>query len=385
ADVGKDILEPGHAQLRELFRCFRIRPGLRALVRDLGRKLGQAVAPMRQAVRSWQDESEPGHRLPDGPQGVGVVRALAQWILDYPIQSSGQDFPFALPYLDFYDRSTVARRALDAFLRTPPTDSEVLRALNRLTAILESVRSEVPFRAVSESLRQRAGLFHELRQALRLVPENPGRGHPPAPEPTVAMLKDVQHDVEELRSSLERRRPERAPAQSAREAIDLILDHLHRHGESLWGHLIALPEEAGGGTRLVERTNDILENFFRAMKHGERRRSGRKILTQDFEALPPAAALALNLRQPDYVALLCGTLDQLPQAFAALDQERHRHPAGLVPAHETAALHPALSTATASLPIEDRRVIRTESMNARILSAATSRAPRTRLPVASAS
>ena len=53
------------------------------------------------------------------------------------------------------------------------------------------------------------------------------------------------------------------------------------------------------------------------MKHAERRRSGRKVLTHDFESLPPAAALAYNLTRPDYVALVCGSLDALPARFSA--------------------------------------------------------------------
>ena len=31
------------------------------------------------------------------------------------------------------------------------------------------------------------------------------------------------------------------------------------------------------------------------------------ILTQDLEQLPPAAALAINLKSADYVAILCGS------------------------------------------------------------------------------
>ena len=103
------------------------------------------------------------------------------------------------------------------------------------------------------------------------------------------------------------------------KAIDLILGHLERHGPHLWGHAIRIPRRAGGGLRLVARTNNELESLFHAMKHGERRRSGRKILTQDFEALPPAAALAQNLRHADYVHLVCGSLDRLAEAFAQLD------------------------------------------------------------------
>lgn len=43
ADVGGDLLERPHAKIRELFRRFKVRPGLRTLARDLGRKLGEDV------------------------------------------------------------------------------------------------------------------------------------------------------------------------------------------------------------------------------------------------------------------------------------------------------------------------------------------------------
>ena len=65
-------------------------------------------------------------------------------------------------------------------------------------------------------------------------------------------------------------------------------------GESLWGHLTQLPSLAGGGTRLVGRTNNLHEGFFRGGKQGERRRSGRKKLTQDLEQLPADAALTAD-------------------------------------------------------------------------------------------
>jgi len=45
-----------------------------------------------------------------------------------------------------------------------------------------------------------------------------------------------------------------------------------------------------------------LESFFHDLKHRERRRIGRKILTRDFEQLAPEAALAQNLSRADYVS-----------------------------------------------------------------------------------
>jgi len=141
---------------------------------------------------------------------------------------------------------------------------------------------------------------------------------------------------------------------------------------------VALVGEAsvGGGIRLVDRTNNCLEGLFDDIKHGERRRSGRKILTQDLEQLPPAAALATNLRASDYVAIVCGTLDQLPHAFAQLDAASRRRSALVA----RDAARPADATdcdvVSASLPRADRVLIRTEHMDQRIRAAAGSRAPR---------
>ena len=129
---------------------------------------------------------------------------------------------------------------------------------------------------------------------------------------------------------------------------------------------------------MVARTNNVEETYFRDMKRGERRRSGRKILTQDFERLPPAAALVPNLLKSDYVALLCGSLDDLPAAFAKLDAENleARRAGQLTRPPAPASLRPIVESA--SLPAADRRIVRSKGLGKRIRAAARSRAPRLR-------
>jgi hypothetical protein len=383
ADVGKDLLEPSHDQLRELFRRVGVRPRLRALARDLGLGLGPSIEKARADFSAWQDAPEKGHRLPEGPTGLATVRAVAQWVLDYPIDGHDQGFPFDRPYLDLYRRCTTARRAVDAYLRQPPADRKVLKALHRLRAVLEPTLTEDAFPHVAQMLGRRAELFEELRAALRLTPKPTGRreDHPARPAnalKALSELQDIQAAIDRLATSLRERRPERGPAQDTRQAVDLVLRHLETHGKHLWGHAIPLPPETGGGVRLVDRTNNRLEGFFHELKHGERRRSGRKVLTHDFESLPPGAALAQNLSHPDYVAILCGSLDNLPRAFAKLDAE-HKSTTLALPACGTQpAKTPAPSLpASASIPREDRAIIRSDALRISIAAAANSRAPRT--------
>jgi len=376
ADIGKDLLEPGHGALRKLFRQHKVRPGLRGLAREIGRKIGGEIAAVRDTVQAWQAQEDGEHALPESNRGgLGVVRSLAQWVLDYPADSTGADFPFDRPYLDLHDRCVRARRAVDAFLRSPPQDQEVRRTLGRLARILDAVMGEASFTQVARTLRRRAGLFDELRAALRLHPED-SNGRQGAPGASERELQDIRAAVEKLTLSLQQRRPQRGPAQDTRQAIDVILAHLDRHGDSLWGHAIELPPEAGDGVRLVSRTNNLLEGFNRAMKQGERRRSGRKTLSDDFEHLAAEAAIAANLRRADYVEIVCGSLDQLAGAFAGLDAERRHRARTAEPSSVWDSRPHAPEIASASLPKEDRRLVRSKAMSSRVLAAARSRAPR---------
>ena len=78
-------------------------------------------------------------------------------------------------------------------------------------------------------------------------------------------------------------------------------------------------DEAGRALRVVDRTNNVIEQFFGTAKQGLRHRVGRANLGRDLEDQPAQVALTANLRHADYVRILCGTLHQLPQAFARLD------------------------------------------------------------------
>ena len=379
-DVGKDLLRASHDALRDLFRRFEILPRLRALARDLGRHLGPNIDQARRGVAAWLAGEDERCLIPGGHAGLAIVRALAQWMLDYANDTTAAGFPFDRPYLDLYRRCLRACRAAESLLRKPSDDGRGHPALERLHRLIEPVRSALPFQGPARTLEVRARLFDELRDALRLQvkpPPNPPAAPADAPL-QLAELRDVKQAVEDLRESLHARRPERGPAQDMRQAIDVILNHLECHGPSLWGHVIALPPEAGGGIRLVERTNVRLESFFHEIKHGERRRSGRKVLTQDFEQLPAAAVFARNLTQPDYVTILCGTLEDLPRACAQLDAaDRSRSlPARLRAAASTDVGAEDTEIVSSSLPKADRDLVRTEAMQARVLAEARSRAPR---------
>lgn len=382
-DIGSDLLKESHDQLRELVRTLKIRTNLAALARDLGRDLGPNLGEGIEGLRVWQEHVEQGHRLPEGTAGVACVRALAQWVLDFAADGRDDGFPFDRPYLDFYERGCQMRRAVDAYHRQPPASRPVARALRRLGRILDPLRHDERFTRVAGTLKMRVELFEKLREALRLTPKPPARKSPlpaarPSAEDAAAELRDIRKSVLKLRAWLRKNRPERGPAEDQRKAIDIILRHLEVHGRSLWGHVIRLPHAVSGSAkfRLVDRTNNIDESWFHGWKHDERRRSGRKILAQDLEQIPAAAALARNLMCPDYVGLVCGSLDRLPAAFAELDRQQYEAAAKKQAAGKIVSpVDTVVDFVSASLPKADRKLVRVPALEAKILAAAKSRSP----------
>ena len=359
ADIGEDLLEEEHNQLRAGFRQIRLLPRLRAFVRQQGRHLGESIGLGREALDRWLEETGRTHGLPKGVGGIVAVRSMAQWVLDYHDEGSGLGFPFDLPWRDLFCRGLQLLAAVRTFRRTVPADTPIRKALETLERMLRPLEgNQPPLLLIQDALSKRADLFHRLRAVLRLEEKNP----------TAKKLDQIQAALQHLEASLRSKRPERGPAKDTRGAIDLILAHLDRHGPHLWGHAIRIPRRAGGGIGLVARTNNGLESLFHTIKHGERRRSGRKILTQDFEVLPPAAALATNLHHGDYVTLVCGSLDRLPEAFAQLDAT-HRSRSIAVGAEQKGT-----TAETASLSTIDKRFVRREIFEDYILAAAKSAA-----------
>jgi hypothetical protein len=249
---------------------------------------------------------------------------------------------------------------------------QVRKACERFRHVLKPVGNDAPFEQQARRLRARRELFERLRTALRLDPKPGAASLPKSATIEARDLDQIRLAVRKLAAELRRQRPDRGPAQDMRTAIDLVLDHLDRHGPALWGHQVRLP---GGRTRMVDRTNNVLEGLFHVLKHGERRRSGRKLLTQDLEQMPPGAMLAMNLTCADYVQILCGSIEQLPAAFAELDATGHgptpRRPGKTVQTDEIVS---------SSLPNVDRKLARADGMSRRVRAAAASRAPRWTTP-----
>jgi hypothetical protein len=305
AAVGKNLVDKPYLSLRGLIGTSRVRPDLRSLLRDLRRYEGSNCY--------------------EGRFGSGPLRqellALVLWVLDGKGDKDAA-YPFSLPYLTFVRRCQQALEQADRWVPSSRSQPE-RRALRHLRSLVVRLERDGRFSQTVLELDRAWQAFSELRDVLRLThgeaPE--GQAHPPQADlPTLELqrLKDIEKAVLDYRQQLACRTAglTKAAAKSCPDAV--ILRYLDRYGDRLFGHPV-LRDEQGNVLAVVDRTNNVLETLFGRTKQRLRRRLGRAHLGRDLEQQPPQVMLTTNLEHPDYVRVLCGSLEHLPEAFAELD------------------------------------------------------------------
>jgi len=301
AAVGKKLLDQPYTLLRDSLRRTSVRSELYAMLRELRR-----------------------HRQDDDAQrtfGSGPIRedllALVLWLLEGDGHTDAP-FPFSLPHLHFVRRCERAGDQADLWVPSPRTTPE-RRALKHLHSLVGRLPKERGVAVATERLDEGWQAFCELRDVLRLTNAELPRAdlraqQPHLPSLELLRLAEMERDLLAYRQELDKRVA--AAGKSSVHAV--VLRYLQRHGGRLFGHP-ARRDEEGRVLAVVARTNNDLEHLFGGHKQELRRRLGRAHLARDLQQQPAQAALVANLRHPDYVRVLCGSLDGLPEAFAELD------------------------------------------------------------------
>lgn len=300
--VGKQLFDHHYGVLSSLLRQSKVRTKLRETLRELRQNSTNEVYK--------------------GKFGNGRVRQALLALILWVLEAQGKKdlpYPFSLPHLNFYQRCREMIERADRWLPLPRTQVEraVLKHLKQLITGLDGLERLV---WVAPKLEQSWQSFCELRNILRLTDAELPRGdmryltNKDFPEREAERLKSIEAATQRYHKDIR----QCAEGLDSKQAKPIILTYLDRYIKQLFGHPSQL-DERGKVIAVVERTNNVAEHFFGSDKQKLRRRLGRAHLGRDLEDQPAQAVLASNLLHSDYVRVLCGSLDNMPLAFAELD------------------------------------------------------------------
>jgi len=297
--IGAKLFDSPYALLRNLLRQSLVRTDLRQLLKEMKRCRGTGPGCIREDLL-----------------------ALVHWVIEGEGKKDAM-YPFSLPYLEFFQRCQAAMQRADIWVPTPRSQAE-RRALCHLEGLMRRLEKDKRLQEAVGRLEKGWQAFTLARNSLRLTDAELPRGDKryqqiEIPALQAKRLKEIEKQVELYLKEL-RKIVGNESLTKPTTPHGIILKYFTKYRDQIFGHPVII-DDNGTVIAVVQRTNNVDEHFFGNEKQRLRRRVGRAHLGRDLEDQPAQAALAANLRHPDYVRILCGSLEHLHNAFANLDEQ----------------------------------------------------------------
>ncbi|MCF8050846.1 MAG: transposase, partial [Desulfobacterales bacterium] len=123
-----------------------------------------------------------------------------------------------------------------------------------------------------------------------------------------------------------------------------MAEQIDKYADKLFADPIQVQSPAGPTTVYPQRTNNILEQFFRRLRRDHRRRTGDNRMNRALQAMLADTPLVKNLSNPDYMELLLDGRPDLETLFAELDGVVDRK--DLAPADDNDRILPGFKSLT---------------------------------------
>ena len=132
-------------------------------------------------------------------------------------------------------------------------------------------------------------------------------------------IRTIEKRVKTFRAWLTRRKdyPQNPAAQKMIAQID-------KYWEKLFADPITVETPAGPILIQPQRTNNILEQFFRSLKRANRRRTGNASSSRMLRTILAETPLVRNLENPSYMKILLNGKASLEEVFAEVDIDTFR-------------------------------------------------------------
>ena len=310
-DIGKDFLGAEYDTIRKRLSKHGISAKLRYRAKQLKSTMDSNPELIQALETGIQDATLPT----DARQFLPVVNTytLIQWALQGKSEGHGYGFPFDRPHLAFAKR-----------IRHLNTDIESLKDIHlrgewkdngpyfKLHVDLKKIMKDRTLWKTVAAIEEKIIVFEKLRGAMRIAPESGRDGL--NDEGHKGNIRTIENRMKKFRTWLTRRKdyPQNT---SARKMIEQI--------EKYWGKLFADPitVQTPSSPILIQpqRTNNILEQFFRSLKRANRRRTGNASSSRMLRTILAETPLVQNLENPTYMKILLNGKASIEEVFAEIE------------------------------------------------------------------
>jgi hypothetical protein len=303
-DIGNDLFSLEYSKIRNALKKEKIRPSLRKIIKQRKEEM-ETREELMACIENYAESSDTLFITDPGVWSYIQIR----WIMDANSECDGYGFPFDRPHLSFYGRIRKVKMCigiLPSKLRNNPQVAE----LNR---ILTPLCQDKTLDAIFTRLSRKVELFDNLRNAMRIAAPNDKNGLNDDGENV-----DIKTIKSKVRSFRQSKRVMKAAAKDT--SMKRMVKQIDKYWDKLFADPINITTSRGKRTTIQpQRTNNILERFFRDLKRMYRRKSGTVSVSQALKSMIVDTPLVKNLSNRDYLKIILNGKNTLEERFAEID------------------------------------------------------------------
>jgi hypothetical protein len=308
-DIGKDLFGDDYSTIRRHLKTHCIRSDLRKIVKGLKKAIDGNPDSLQCLHRYLESKTLLEPQTPLMP----LVKAYLMicWILEARNESHGFGFPFDRPHLDFYLRLQEAYPDLKELKQQMAADASLL-----LLAPLSKTLADKALASTVLRMQEKIRIFDQLREAMRIA----------QPDSQSGLNDEGDADIETIRSRVIAFRLSNEIEELSATAIAYkkMCQQIDKYWDKLFADPILVVTKTGTVTLQPQRTNNILEQFFRYLKRLDRKRSGNHSLTKTLTTMFAQTPLVKNLQNPQYMEIILNGKATLAERFAEVDVDQVR-------------------------------------------------------------
>ena len=314
-DAGRDLMTEDYAVIRTRLRHHGLKAKLGRLQSELRDEVSSNAAAVEQLLQATANSD--GHAGTETVAQIpyrALLGGLVGSILDAEREGDGCGFPFDRSHLLFFRQAQTVLSAVEALNQCAPMRPADRTLYTRVEKLLSAVCSDRMLSRAADALQSKAEVFDQLRVAMRIAKPRNGKGLNDNGDdvPIDTIERDVTRFCNRLRES-----PTLIPAGEC----GAMLTQIEKYRDMLFADPIRVQTPDGPRTVQPQRTNNILERFFRRLNRQGCKRTGQRPTATFIDNLLPDIPLVANLDNPDYVRLLLDGCRTLARRLAGVDPE----------------------------------------------------------------
>ncbi|MCP4696126.1 MAG: transposase, partial [Gammaproteobacteria bacterium] len=265
-DIGKDYLGGEYDIIRKRLRHH----GISAKLRYRAKQLKAVIDRNPEMIRALESTVRDEVPASDGREFIPTAGtySLIQWVLQGKSDGDGYGFPFDHPLLTFAKRirnlHAILEKLQPEHLRGRWQDNKPYFKVDH--ELKDIMKDQALWKAV-EAIEKKTIPFEKLRRAMRIAPVSGRNGL--NDEGRKENIRTIEARVKKFRSWMIHRKNHAQDPANAK-----MIKQIDKYWEKLFAD--PLPVQTPSGPLLIQpqRTNNILEQFFRSLKRAHRRRTG---------------------------------------------------------------------------------------------------------------